>query len=330
MFDKVKDFFYSNRINFAMIGIFLSFLWGFYILGVYLIWLVIISTFKYNVTQNIPGLKSLKEILKANAKVRNHHKKEEFPVLFHFLSILTWTLVCSFLTTMVLAQNSTITKEILFSFRQNWVALLLFSLTLQFLYELYILAFCNTKSPKPIAEVCATCAKWGAGLVTAIGAAEVTGIIEPTDQTLDFRKASGMDVYETNALKAKHKAILNNLGDVKKPEIFTEKAHFAKPKTFYWSEKQNFPLDTISKDSNYKEPKSFGLEKDFEFKNTFWEANPEKMNELITKHEPLLREKASLSDKKILFPKDFDKIPPVRSEHNINVNIRPGLPNSKK
>lgn len=54
------------------------------------------------------------------------------------------------------------------------------------------------------------------------------------------------------------------------------------------------------------------------------------MSNLVTKHEVLLREKASLSDKKILFPKDFDQPPMVRSEHDLNVNSRPGLPNSKK
>ena len=55
--------------------------------------------------------------------------------------------------------------------------------------------------PKPILEACSACIKWGGGTLLAIGAGEVTGILEPTEQSLNFRRASGLDVYETNALK---------------------------------------------------------------------------------------------------------------------------------
>ena len=227
-------------------------------------------------------------------------------------------------------QNSLVSQETFISFRQNWLAFLFFFLTLQFLYEIYLIIFCNMPIPKPILEACSACIKWDGGTLLAIGAGEITGILEPTEQSLNFRRASGLDVYETNALKDRHKALLNHV-PLQKEDVFTEKVHFSKPKTFYSTERRNFILGTGTSSNQYydfKDPQSFGLGRDFKYRNTYWEIDPTKMDRVIQNNEALLRERSSLRDKKILFPADFDQMPAIHTEHSVNVDVRPALPNA--
>ena len=135
------------------------------------------------------------------------------------------------------------------------------------------------------------------GTLLAIGAGEVTGILEPTEQSLNFRRASGLDAYETNALKDRYKALLNHVL-LQKEDVFTEKVHFSKSKTFYFTERRDFILGTGTSSNQYydfKDSQSFGLRRDFKYRNTYWEIDPTKMDRVIQNNEALLREKGSFT-----------------------------------
>lgn len=104
---------------------------------------------------------------------------------------------------------------------------------------------------------------------------------------------------------------------LQKEDAFTEKVHFSKPKTFYSTERRDYILGTGTSNNQYhdfKNPQSFGLGRDFKYRNTYWE-----MDLVIQNNKALLREKCSLRDKKFLFPADFNQMPAINTEHGLKV-----------
>jgi hypothetical protein len=319
IFDRIKEnivqFFVLHRVRFITMAMLIALVFQYYFILLYLIVFVLLSGLKKN-SNTILG--SLNNDLEANTRVRNYHRKNDFPLLYHIINVLQFSLLTSFIYMAKINTNFSIAGSEKSLYLQNWYKLLFFIIGLNAVYNLYIMLFSNPKFPKQFLEFCSFCAKGVSTIVFGCAAGEETGALEPTAVGTYSRKVLGGTVFHSTEQRQYYRALKSNT-NLTGTEPFDSMVLFKKKQG--WRDLFKLPETESFPDSGERLPENYGLSsEDYVYKGTYKEFSPEEARRLATDHSDTIRQTASDEQMEILYPEDRRR-PTMSTQHNVNVAL---------